>query len=184
MSSCAFHRKRIHRGWVTTSENTLSRLKETVVEPKVISTEVVTMKHPPTTTCAPCRIYTKGTEKPSWATHGCPGKGHQNKITLQPQLPAEARPKRGQWPVRLNGSGFSCIHPECRDYKKIYPKKQNAQQHAKKHYPPEYRCAECEGEWYLKTEYNQHFLKSCRHCGENFMKGSIPGHEKKCLKNK
>lgn len=134
--------------------------------------------------CPPCRVYTKGAEKPSWAIHGCPGKGHKNKTTLQPQFPEDERPKRGQWPVRLNGSGFSCIYPECRDYKKIYPSKQSAQQHAKKHYTPEYRCSDCEGGWYLKTEYNQHFLKPCRHCGEKFMMGSISGHEKKCAKKK
>lgn len=183
MSSCVFHRRRILREWVSTRDHAPSRLKETVVEPNFVSTETFFMKHPPTTACTPCRIYTKGTEKPPWATHGCLGKGHRNKITLQPQLPAEARPKRG-WPVRLNGTGFSCVHPECRDYIKIYPSKQAAQQHAKKHYAPEYRCSDCEGEWYTKGEYNYHFRIPCSHCGELVKKGSQSSHEKNCLKKK
>ena len=179
MSSSVIHRKRILQEWCPTMEYTPSQFKGGVIEKS--NEETVCVVSP--VVCPPCRAYTKGTEKPSWAIHGCPGKGHKNKTILQPQFPAEERPKRS-WPVRLNGIGFSCVHPECLDYKKVYKNKSGAQQHAKKHYPAEYKCSDCGGEWYLKTEYNQHFLKPCRHCGKNFMKGSLPGHETNCEKKK
>ena len=145
-----------------------------IVEPVVVEEEVVS--------CKPCRVYTHGQEKPEWAIRGCTGNGHRNKVILAPQLPSSERPSAKQWgsKIRQNGSGFSCIHPECQQYDKIFPKKSAAQQHAKKHYPPEYRCSDCDGEWYLKTEYNQHFLIPCPHCDKLFMKGSLPGHKKNC----
>lgn len=147
--------------------------KGVIVEPDVVE-EVVT--------CKPCRVYTHGQEKPEWAIHGCSGNGHRNKVILEPQLPDSEKPKTKQWgsKIRQNGSGFSCIHPECQQYDNIFPKKSAAQQHAKKHYPPEYKCQDCNGKWYLKTEYNQHFLIPCPHCDKLFMKGSLPGHKKNC----
>lgn len=128
------------------------------------------------TVCKPCREYTHGQEKPKWAMHGCSKKKHKYKDLLSPQLPESERPKRWGSHIRPNGNGFSCIHPECKEYGKIYPKKQGAQQHAKKHYPPEYKCSDCDGAWYLKTQYNQHFLVPCPDCNEFFMKGSISNH--------
>lgn len=180
MSSSVFHRKKMLKMWNSSKVGVdiPSCGQDSIKVPKVVSTE---------NACKPCRIYTKKNEKPSWAIHGCPGKfsgkGHKNKITLQPQLPAEERPKRG-WPVRLNETGFSCVHPECQDYNKIYPSKQAAQQHAKKHYPAEYKCSECNGEWYTKGEYNYHFWIPCSHCGELVKKGSQSAHEKNCSKKK
>ena len=144
------------------------------------------MVEPMVEPCKPCRVYTHGQEKPDWAIHGCLGTGHRSKIILQPQLPAEEKPTTKQWTSKLrqNGTGFSCVHPECRDYNKIYKGKSAAQQHAKKHYPTEYKCSACPGEWYLKTEYNQHFMKPCPHCDKLFMKGSLSGHKKNCLREK
>mgnify|MGYP001159485260 FL=1 len=178
MSSSVFHRKMILKRWESskTEVDIPSRVQMTIKASKVAV---------PENTCKPCRLYTKKNEKPSWAIHGCPdkcpGKGHKNKVILQPQLPAEKRPKRG-WPIRNNLSGFSCVHPECQDYNKVYPSKQGAQQHAKKHYPPEYKCSECDGEWYTKGEYNYHFWIPCSHCGELVKKGSQSAHEKNCPK--
>tara|TARA_Y100000389_G_scaffold201240_1_gene243437 strand:+ start:2324 stop:2863 length:540 start_codon:yes stop_codon:yes gene_type:complete len=178
MSSSVFHRRMILKRWDSSKAevDVSSFIQVPTKEPEA---------EPSENTCKPCRLYTKGNEKPSWAIHGCPGKrpgkGHKNKITLQPQLPAEERPKRG-WPVRLNETGFSCVHPECQDYIKIYPSKQAAQQHAKKHYPPEYNCSECDGEWYTKGEYNYHFRIPCSHCGILIKKGSQSAHEKNCSK--
>ena len=150
----------------------LPNLDEAEPEAVVIEDEVVT--------CKPCRVYTHGQEKPEWAIRGCSGNGHRNKVILLPQLPASEKPATKQWgsKIRQNEGGFSCIHPECQQYDKIFPKKSAAQQHAKKHYPPEYRCSDCDGEWYLKSEYNQHFLIPCPHCDKLFMKGSLPGHLK------
>ena len=127
-----------------------------------------------------CTKYTTGTNKPLWAAHGCRGgPPHKNKIVCKPQFPEDQRPKKNKWSAkfRTSGSGFSCIHPECVDYAKIFPTKQGVQQHARKHYPPEYSCS-CAGEWYLKTEYNQHFLVPCPTCDKFFMKGSLAGHIK------
>tara|TARA_A200000113_G_C8719183_1_gene307753 strand:- start:92 stop:625 length:534 start_codon:yes stop_codon:yes gene_type:complete len=148
--------------------------REVIVDPVVVVEDVVS--------CKPCRVYTRGQEKPVWAIRGCSGNGHRNKIVLAPQIPASERPSVKQWgsKIRQNGSGFSCIHPECQQYNNVFKTKQGAQQHAKKHYPPEYRCSDCDGEWYLKTEYNQHFLIPCPHCDKLFMKGSLPGHKKNC----
>ena len=129
------------------------------------------------TVCKPFREYTHGQEKPKWAIHGCSKIKHKYKDHLYPQLPDSDRPKRWGSKIRPNGKGFSCIHPECTEYHKIYPKKQGAQQHAKKHYPPEYKCSDCDGAWYLKTQYNQHFLVSCSLCNKFFMKGSISNHK-------
>lgn len=145
-----------------------------IVEPDVIEEAVVK--------CKPCRLYTHGQEKPEWAIHGCPKKKHRRNELLTPQLPASERPATKQWgsKIRQNGNGYSCIHPECRQYKNIFPNKQATQQHARKHYPPEYKCQDCDGEWYLKTQYNQHFLIPCPHCDKLFMKGSLPGHKKNC----
>ena len=147
---------------------------EVIVEPDVIEGEVVS--------CKPCRVYTHGQEKPGWAIHGCSGNGHRNKKTLKPQLPASERPKTMQWgsKIRQNGNGFSCIHPECQQYDKIFPKKSVAQQHARKHYPAEYKCQDCDGEWYLKTEYNYHFLRPCPKCQKLYMKTSLAAHIKNC----
>lgn len=128
------------------------------------------------TVCEPCREYTHGQEKPKWAVHGCSKKKHKYKDLLSPQLPDSDRPKRWGSKIRPNGTGFSCIHPECKEYDKVFPKKQGAQQHAKKHYPPEYKCVDCDGAWYLKTQYNQHFLVPCPLCNKFFMKGSISNH--------
>lgn len=177
MSSSVIHRKRILQEWRQTMEYTPSQFKVEVIEKSNEETACVVSP----AVCPPCRAYTKGNEKPSWAINGCPGKGHKNKTILQPQFPAEERPKRS-WPVRLNGIGFSCVHPECQDYIKIYPSKQAAQQHAKKHYPPEYNCSECDGEWYTKGEYNYHFWIPCSHCGILIKKGSQSAHEKNCSK--
>jgi len=128
--------------------------------------------------CQPC-VSKKGGHKPTWAVHGCGGtRPHKNKILVQPQL--KTRPKKWNNEIRDNCSGFSCIHPECTDYTKVYPKKQAAQQHARKHYPAEYSCS-CGGEWYLKTEYDYHFLVPCPHCDKLFMKTSLAGHIKKCI---
>lgn len=134
------------------------------------------------TTSKPCRVYTHGQERPEWAIHGCPGNGHRNKVILTPQLPASERPPTKQWgsKIRQNGSGFSCIHHECQQYNNIFPKKSAAQQHAKKHYPPEYRCSDCDGEWFLKTEYNYHFLIPCPKCQKLYMKTSLAAHIKNC----
>ena len=123
------------------------------------------------------RKYTNGLIKPPWAVHGCRGSCHKNKIICQPQFPEEQRPKKNKWHAKFVSSdtGFSCIHPECVDYSKKFKTKQGAQQHARKHYPAEYSCS-CAGEWYLKTEFNQHFLKPCPTCDKLFMKGSLPGH--------
>ena len=137
---------------------------------------------PSTTICEPCkRPYTHGDEKPSWAIHGCQKPSKPQK-RLSPQLPQEERPKGRKWDahIRENDEGYSCNRPECEDYTHIFPKRQAAQQHAKKHFPPEYKCSECRGEWYLKTEYNQHFKKPCPHCGRRFKQGSLPGHVKNC----
>jgi hypothetical protein len=144
-----------------------------IVEPLVVE-EVVS--------CKPCRVYTHGQEKPEWAIHGCSGNGHRNKVILTPQLPSSERPLAKQWgsKIRQNGNGFSCIHPECQQYEHIFPKKSAAQQHARKHYPPEYKCQDCNGEWYLKTEYNYHFLKPCPKCQKLYMKTSLAAHIKNC----
>ena len=129
--------------------------------------------------CKPCLTYTHGTDKPAWAVHGCGGgRPHKNKIIVQPQL--NKRPKKWNNELRPNGPGFSCIHPECADYDKVHKTKRGAQQHARKHYPAEYTCS-CGGEWYLKTEYNLHFLDHCPHCDKLFMKTSLAGHIKKCI---
>ncbi len=133
---------------------------------------------PSTTICKPCkRPYTHGNEKPSWAIHGCQEPRKPQK-KLSPQFPE--RPKKWDLHVRENNSGYSCNHPQCKDYDVIFPKRQAAQQHAKKHFPPEYQCSGCRGEWYLKTEYNQHFKKPCHHCGIFIRYGSFPGHVKNC----
>ena len=149
----------------------LNRGDRVIVEPVVVE-EVVS--------CKPCRVYTHGQEKPEWAIHGCSGNGHRNKVILTPQLPASEKPKVWGSKIRQNGSGFSCIHPECQQYDKIFPKKQGAQQHARKHYPAEYKCQDCDGEWYLKTEYNYHFLKPCPKCQKLYMKTSLAAHIKNC----
>jgi hypothetical protein len=132
--------------------------------------------------CKPCRVYTHGQERPEWAIHGCSGNGHRNKVILEPQLPDSEKPATKQWgsKIRQNGNGFSCIHEECQQYKKIFPKKSAAQQHARKHYPPEYKCSDCDGEWYLKSEYNYHFLIPCPKCQKLYMKTSLAAHIKKC----
>jgi len=148
---------------------------DTPLDPPLIVEEV--------TVCKPCRVYTHGQDKPEWAIHGCPNKKHRRNEILEPQLPASEKPKVWGLKIRQNGCGFSCVHPECQQYDKIFPKKAAAQQHAKKHYPPEYKCQDCDGEWYLKTQYNQHFLVSCPECKNYFMKGSLSGHLKIC-KNK
>jgi DNA-directed RNA polymerase subunit RPC12/RpoP len=148
-----------------------------IVEPGVVEEEVAS--------CKPCRVYTMDQEKPEWAVYGCSGKGKPTSTILEPQLPASEKPAKKQWgsKIRQNGRGFSCIHPECQQYDKIFPKKSAAQQHAKKHYPPEYRCSDCDGEWYLKTEWEQHLRISCPHCDKIVRKGSLSGHLKTC-KNK
>lgn len=146
---------------------------EVTIEPVVVE-EVVS--------CKPCRVYTHGQEKPEWATHGCTGNGHHNKVVLEPQLPSSERPKGHGWgtKIRQNRGGFSCIHPECQQYNNVFKTKQGAQQHAKKHYPPEYKCQDCNGEWYLKTEYNYHFLRPCPKCQKLYMKTSLAAHAKNC----
>ena len=180
MSACVYRRKAIMLALKTRYEGPILVLNE-ITEMRKGEDTIPREEKEEVLGCKPCRPYTKGAEKPSWAIHGCPGKGHKNKTILHPQLPAEERPKRG-WTVRLNGSGFSCVHPECQAYTKIYPSKQSAQQHVKKHYPPEYRCSDCEGGWYLKTEYNYHFLAPCSTCKNLFMKTSLSAHAKICKK--
>ena len=130
--------------------------------------------------CTPCRP-TKFVDRPAWAIHGCGGHPRKQKIIVQPQR--NKRPRKWKDTIRTNGSGFSCIHAECADYNKIYPTIQAVQQHARKHYPPEYSCGDCGGEWYLKTEYNYHFLIPCPHCDKLFMKTSLSAHIKaqKCI---
>jgi hypothetical protein len=134
--------------------------------------------------CKPCRPYTKGEDKPAWAVHGCGGGSHphKNKIIVNPQFPEDQRPKNKKWgsEFRPNEGGLSCIHAECADYTKVYPTQQGVQQHARKHYPAEYSCS-CGGKWYLKTEYNYHFLMPCPHCDKLFMKTSLSAHIKKCI---
>ncbi len=51
----------------------------------------------------------------------------------------------------------------------------------KNNYPAEYKCSECNGEWYTKGEYNYHFWIPCSHCGELVKKGSQSAHRKKLL---
>jgi len=153
MSSSVMRRKQILSEWV-----------QPVIQERAIS-------------CEPCAPK-KGTDKPAWAVHGCGGRRpHKNKTIVQPQL--NKRPEKWNNKIRGNGLGFSCIHPECTDYTKVYPKKQAAQQHARKHYPAEYSCS-CGGEWYLKTEYNYHFRVPCPQCDKLFMKTSLAGHIKDC----
>ena len=173
---------------VSLQEITMIALKvqqemESLVFPGSVTEPVVEPVEP---VCKPCRVYTHGQEKPDWAIHGCRGEGHPNKIILQPQLPTEEKPTTKQWSSKLrqNGTGFSCVHPECEDYNKIYKRKSGAQQHAKKHYPAEYKCTACPGEWYLKAGYNQHFMKPCPHCDKLFMKGSLSGHKIICPSRK
>lgn len=138
------------------------------------------------TVCRPCRVYTHGQEKPKWAIHRCPEKKHRRNKLLEPQLPESEKPATKQWrlKIRQNGKGFSCIHPECIKYTKIFPLYPAAQQHAKEHYPPEYKCQDCNGDWYLKTQYNQHFLIPCPDCNKLFMKGSLLGHKGNCKHKK
>jgi hypothetical protein len=118
-------------------------------------------------------------EKPVWTTLGC-STPRKTKSPLMPQF--TQRPDPGDWAhtYRTNLTGFSCIHTVCKDYHKVYPTKSAAQQHAKKHYPPEYVCADCSGSWFLKTEYTQHFLIACPHCSLHIRKTSLAGHLKRC----
>jgi len=143
------------------------------LEADVIEEEVVT--------CLPCRVHTIVQEKPEWAVHGCSINEPYKKI-LEPQLPASERPNGQGWDknIRQNGSGFSCIHPECPQKDHIFPKKQGAQQHARKHYPAEYKCQDCDGEWYLKTGWEQHFWVYCPDCNKRLKKGSLASHMKNC----
>lgn len=160
----------------------LPNLDEEELEANVIEKEVVT--------CKPCRVHTIVQEKPEWAVYGC-SLPEPYKEILEPQLPASERPNGHKWGTKLrqNGSGFSCIHPECKDYEKVFIGKTPAaaraaaQQHAKKHYPPEYRCSDCDGEWYLKTEWEKHFWVYCPDCNKRLKKGSLYNHSKTC-KNK
>jgi hypothetical protein len=151
----------------------LPNLDEEELEADVIEEEVVT--------CKPCRVHTHGQEKPEWAVHGCSPPEPYKEI-LEPQLPASERPEYRGWgsKIRQNGSGFSCIHPECPQKDHIFPKKQGAQQHARKHYPAEYKCQDCDGEWYLKTQWEQHFWVYCPDCNKRLKKGSLAAHAKNC----
>ena len=118
--------------------------------------------------------------KPAWAIHGCHGPSRKNKGIVFPQFPSSQRPKKWGHTIRNNENGYSCIHPRCHDYDKIYPTKSAAQQHSKKHYPAEYICEDCNGSWHLKTEYNYHFLLPCPHCNKLIMKTSMSSHIKIC----
>ena len=151
----------------------LPNLDEAEPEDDVIEGEVVT--------CLPCGVYTMKQEKPEWAIHGCSINEPYKKI-LEPQLPASERPNGQGWDknIRQNGSGFSCIHPECPQKDHIFPKKQGAQQHARKHYPAEYKCQDCDGEWYLKTGWAQHFWVYCPDCNKRLKKESLTAHIKNC----
>ena len=137
----------------------------------------------PVSPLPPCKLRRpkKCEDKPTWAIHRCGGHPRKQKIIVQPQL--NKRPKKWDNKRRKNNGGFSCIHAECADYTKVYPTIQAVQQHARKHYPPEYSCRDCGGEWYLKTEYNYHFLIPCPHCDKLFMKTSLSAHIKsqKCI---
>ena len=151
---------------------------EPFVHPDTIRQAELTGRQVPASELEPVPLVE---DKPTWAIRGCGGHPRKQKIIVQPQL--NKRPKKWDNKRRKNNGGFSCIHAECADYTKVYPTIQAVQQHARKHYPPEYSCRDCGGEWYLKTEYNYHFMIPCPHCDELFMKTSLSAHIKsqKCI---